>query len=272
MRYIDIAEVISTAPKSVLAVLSRADKKIQLLSESEKSTFAEKGNLHWKQIKAHLESVSNRKCWYTESENPGCINDVEHYRPKAKIVDNMGITKHWYWYLAFNPVNYRLSCIMPNRLNSNPLLGETGGKGDQFPLLAPSTHAASVAQIVNELPVILDPCNRTDTEMLAFSPDGRPVLSPGFRNDAVAGYRLEKSKLLLNLDYPTFNVGRERIYNKVVKYVSRGDGHFLNGSPSLEDVKEDLLELMSPDAEYSKAAECYIRCFRDRGWVDSLFT
>jgi len=27
---------------------------------------------------------------------------------------------------------------------------------------------------------------------------------------------------------------------------------------------------MSPNAEYSKAAECYIRCFRDREWVEEL--
>ncbi|MDO9616223.1 MAG: hypothetical protein Q7J43_00910 [Pseudomonas sp.] len=273
MRHIDIAAVIAGAPKEILALLKRADTSIQSLSDEKKITRSKNGNSKWSKIKAHLEEASNRKCWYTESKNPGCLNDVEHYRPKGRVEDKNGSLIHWYWFLAFKPSNYRLSCTIPNRPNINSLhAGKAGGKGDQFPLLANSNHATDIGGLVNEKPVILDPCNQGDTLLLAFSPDGRPVVSPLFAGDAIASLRVEKSNLLLNLDYPTFNVDRERIYNRVVELIDRGDRYNLEGSNALHDVIHDLCLLMSADAEYSKAAECYIRCFRDRDWVENIFT
>ena len=89
--------------------------------------------------------------------------------------------------------------------------------------------------------------------------------------DSDACFRVEQSKLLLNLDYPTFNEDRERLYNKIRKLVDRGDRYVRRGNvDALEDAKDDLRDLMHEDAEYSKAADCYIRCFRDRDWVEDL--
>lgn len=272
MRHIDIASVIAGAPQKSLKTLKSAETLMQSLSDADKAALAKKGNSKWSKIKAHLENSSNRKCWYTESKNPGCLNDVEHFRPKGRVEDDKGTLIHWYWFLAFNPLNYRLSCTLPNRPNTNSIhAGKTGGKGDQFPLLENSNHATNIGELANERPVILDPCNHADTLLLAFSPDGRPVLSPLFAGDATASLRVEASNLLLNLDYPTFNVDRERIYNRVVELIERGDRYKLEGSSALNDVRHDLCRLMSADAEYSKAAECYIRCFRDRDWIESLF-
>lgn len=273
MRYIDIASIIAGAPKRALKTLKTADTLIKSLSDEDKVTLSKNGNSKWSKIKPHLEEASSRKCWYTESKNPGCLNDVEHFRPKGRVEDENGALIHWYWFLAFNPSNYRLSCTIPNRPNINSLHeGKAGGKGDQFPLLANSNHATDIGEVANEQPVILDPCNQADTLLLAFSPDGRPVVSPLFAGDVTASLRVEKSNLLLNLDYPTFNSDRERIYNQVVKLIERGDRYKLENSNALNDVIHDLRSLMSADAEYSKAAECYIRCFRDRDWIENIFT
>jgi hypothetical protein len=86
----------------------------------------------------------------------------------------------------------------------------------------------------------------------------------------VAAERVETSNLLLNLDISTFNEDREQLYNKVKKLVERGDRYLADGSAAIDDVKVDLLALIHPNEEYSKAAECYIRCFRDRKWVEDL--
>lgn len=182
----------------------------------------------------------------------------------------IGNIEHWYWFLAFNPINYRLSSQISNRLNRNPILGATGGKGNKFPLMAGSPRATDVAGLVSERPVILDPCIEADTELLEFQPDGRPVVSMRHEGDADTSFRVEQSKLLLNLDYPTFNEDRESLYNKIRKLVDRGDRYIRDGINAIEDVQNDLNALMRPDAEYSKAAECYIRCFRDRPWVEEL--
>jgi hypothetical protein len=201
--------------------------------------------------------------------NPGCLNDVEHFRPKARVPKE-GELEHWYWFLAFNPINYRLSSQFSNRLNNNPLLCATGGKGNKFPLMPGCHRATDVAGLENERPVILDPCVQVDTDLLEFQPDGRPVVSHEHSGDPDAVYRVEQSKLLLNLDFPTFNEDRESLYNMIKRLVERGDRYIRDGVDALEDVQEDLRALMRVEAEYSKAAECYIRCFRDRDWVEEL--
>ncbi len=270
MRYIDLNAVIDSIPQAIRDNLQAVDDSMAPKTDAKKVTTAGAGNPHWSPVKTYLENASNRKCWYTESKNPGCLNDVEHYRPKAKVTDGTGHVEHWYWFLAFNPINYRLSSQISNRLNSNAVLDATGGKGNKFPLMPGCPRATNVAALAAEQPVILDPCSSSDTELLDFLPDGRPVLSMRHAGDPVAKERVDRSKLLLNLDYGSFNEDREKLYNKIRKLIQRGDGYIENGVPAIEDVKSDLRELMMPDAEYSKAAECYIRGFRDRGWVEDL--
>lgn len=270
MRYIDLNTVINSIPQAVRDNLQVVDQSMAAKTDANKISTASNGNVHWTPVKPHLEAISNRKCWYTESKNPGCLYDVEHYRPKAKVLDENGNVLHWYWFLAFNLNNYRLSSQLPNRLNNNPVLDETGGKGNKFPLLPGSPRATNLAGLGAERPVILDPCCLADTELLAFLPDGRPVLSIQHAGDAEAREKVELSKLFLNLDYPTFNEDRETLYNNIVKLIGRGDKYVGEGNSAIAEVKDDLRDLMAPDSAYSKAAECYIRCFRDREWVEEL--
>ena len=206
MRHIDLNTVIATVPEDILKKLKSIDDSMPGKTDSEKEAAANKGNVHWTPLKIHFEASSNRKCWYTESKNPGCLNDVEHFRPKGKKTCANNKIIHWYWFLAFNPINYRISCTLPNRLNKNAVLGATGGKHDHFPLMGNSKYATDLTAVTHEFPVILDPCNQDDVKLLAFSLDGRPVISPKFSGDMVACARVEKSNLLLNLDYPTFNL------------------------------------------------------------------
>lgn len=269
MRYIDLAAVLASIPAGIRGALEVADKLMVTKSDAEKKRAAANGNAKWSPVKKYLEGASHRKCWYTESKNPGCHNDIEHFRPKARVPKE-GVIEYWYWFLAFNPINYRLSSQFSNRLNKNPVLDETGGKGNKFPLMSGSRRATDVAGLVNELPVILDPCNEADTDLLEFQADGRPVVSQRHSSDADAIYRVEQSKLLLNLDFPTFNEDREALYNRIKRLVERGDRYKRDAVDALGDVQDDLRALMREDAEYSKAAECYIRCFRDRDWVEVL--
>lgn len=272
MRFIDLDRVIDDVNNDILLRLRKKHNELLKKNEIQKQTAIDKGNNHWRDIKNRFEALTDRKCWYTESKNPGCLNDLEHFRPKGKVVDKDGNILYWYWFLAFNPINYRLSSQIPNRPNVNPILQETGGKHNHFPLLNGSNHCNCFNDINSELPVLLDPCCKEDTELLEFHPDGRPILSRRHIGDPIAEERVKKSKLLLNIDYPTFNEDREQLYNRIERLITtRGDRHYANGNmDALEDIKEDLQELMLPSAAYSKAAECYVRGFRDREWVEEL--
>ncbi len=269
MRYIDINQFIEKLPDEVVTNLANKDQEVVDGDDQGKQTLISGGNATWTQTKAYLEETSNRKCWYTESKNPGCTNDVEHFRPKGRKENSDGDLLHWYWFLAFDPENYRLSCQFSNRLNVNPESGLTGGKGSQFPLLAGPDHATTKAEISLEKPVLLDPCNKDDCELLEFQPDGRPVVAADSRENPESCDRVEKSKLLLNLDFPTFNEDREALYNQIKQLVERGDRYGID-NPAFQDIETDLKGLMAADKPYSRAAECYIRCFRDREWVEQL--
>lgn len=266
---------LATVPANKKKSLAKCYRSLKGKTDTIIKQKVSSGNATWKPIKVEMENLSHRKCWYTESKNPGFPNEVEHFRPKGQINDDAGNVIHWYWFLAFNLTNYRLSSQFPNRFNVNPATGITGGKGDKFPLLTTALgtnriHATNINDVKNESPVLLDPCVKTDTELLVFSVEGKPVVAPHASSCDVAKERVKESNLLLNLDFPTFNEEREELYVKVVKLVKRGDRHFINQSDALDDVKEDLEEMMQADKAYSKAAESYIRGFRDRDWVDEL--
>ena len=270
MRYIDLNSILDLIPDEKLDALKDVNDLMSTLSEADKITRANNGNKDWRPIKQYFEKASNRKCWYTESKNTGCSNDVEHFRPKGKVhKPKKGPLIHWYWFLAFNPVNYRLSCQFSNRRNYNDLYGKSGGKGDHFPLLNGSKYALDLTSLAREVPVLLDPCVESDTKLLDFLPDGRPVLSPIYNSDLDARKRVEESKLLLNLDFPTFNEDREELYNRVKELIQDGDDN--QGNIAVMNITErDLRRLMNKNSEYSKAAECYIRGFRDRNWVENI--
>ena len=272
MRFINLDQILNDASEDITLTLEVKNQSLLTKTETQKKTAIANGNPHWRPMKEELERLAGRKCWYTESKNPGCLNDLEHFRPKGRVVDKNDNLIHWYWFLAFNPINYRLSAQIPNRLNDNEVLGETGGKGDNFPLPSGSIHGANLADALAENPVLLDPCCEEDTALIEFHPDGRPVVSQEYSHDKTACDRVTQSNLLLNLDYSTFNEDREALYNKVRSLVEdRGDRYFDTGNDALEDTKQDLRNLMLPESEYSKAAECYIRGFRDRVWVEGLF-
>jgi hypothetical protein len=270
MRFIDLNNVLPNLPENVVTMLKNKRQELVEGDDDIKSNVIATGNITWSAVKVTFENSSNRKCWYTESKNPGCVNDVDHFRPKGRMEDDAGNLKYWYWFTAFEPENYRLSCQFANRPNINQLLNGTGGKHQHFPLLNNQPHAATKAAILNEHPVILDPCVEADCNLLQFQPDGRPVVAPSHAADAIAKFRVDQSNLLLNLDYPTFNEDREQLYNKIKKLILRGDSYQHNNNPALDDVKDDLRELMNPYSEYSRAAECFVRCFRDREWVEEL--
>lgn len=268
MRFINIQNVIHSLPAGATAALTKKHQGVTNSNDATKIKTIDSGNSTWGRTKATLERASKRKCWYTESKNAGCVNDVDHFRPKGRIETPAGTVDYWYWFLAFDPENYRLSCQLANRPNENSLLGATGGKHHFFPLLNNQAHATNKAGIANENPILLDPCNQADCDLLQFQPDGRPVVAQAFRSNGTACLRVDKSKLLLNLDYPTFNEDREQIYNRIRTLVDRGDSY--GPGQARSDIQDDLRKLIHEDSAYSKAAECYVRCFRDRQWVEAI--
>ena len=233
MRFIDLDQIILDADSEKLSALDLKDQALVGKNDAQKVSALSNGNDHWRPIKEEFEELAGRKCWYSESKNDGSKNDLEHFRPKGRVKDAAGKDVYWYWFLGFNPINYRISAQLPNRLNANGVLEAMGGKGDKFPLQAGSVHGQNLSEIKDELPILLDPCSEADTKLLAFQADGRPVIAPQFSNDEMSIDRVAQSNLLLNLDYVTFNESREKLYNSIRDFVDRGDRYSNEGNSAL---------------------------------------
>ena len=264
MRYIAlndlIAEIFADAEGSeVQQRLLRAQRKsVRLAPRLRLAHIRRNGTNKWSPLKNRLTSKLGNKCWYTEAELVGAHLTVDHYRPVSS-----------YWFLAYEPENYRVACPFANSPEHNLEHGLAGGKGESFPLLPPERRARIKNSLRIEKPLILDPCNEDDCELLAFQSDGRPVLNPQKANDLTAAERVEKSKIFLNLDHPDFNTKREQLYHDIANDVQEYE-ELLAGSTSRDTIRNRMQRRIERTAAFSTAARYYLQLHRHLDWVDTL--
>jgi len=239
--------------------LTRAHKKVTNMEDIVRHQHIRRnGPSKWSPIKDQLTAKLGNKCWYTEVELVGAHLTIDHYRP---VCD--------YWWLAYDPENYRVACPYANSPEHNKEHGCAGGKGEQFPLFAPAQRAKSKEELGIEAPVILDPCNEEDCDLLAFQADGRPVLNPEKTDVPNAKERVETSKILLNLDHPDFNSKREQLCRLIAEDV-RTYEELPETSESRIAIRNRLAGRLMASAPFSTAARFYLRLHRDFDWVEEL--
>ena len=201
MRYIDISQLQLDADWQ-----TKADEKLQELKDalSDLPTFdLVKKRLfnggHWRdgRVKPVLSALSDGNCWYCESSLARQHGDVDHFRPKGAVEED----EHHpgYWWLTFNPTNFRLSCVICNQASTQD--GARAGKRDRFPLLDGSPRASLPTDDYRlERPVFLDPTNADDTALIFFELDGLP--RPSFREevDPIKYLRAQRSIETFALD------------------------------------------------------------------------
>lgn len=264
MRHIDLniilASVLSDADGiKVKRALFRAHKKLVPMDARQRHKYIrDNGPRKWKLPKDRLVAALGSKCWYTEVEVIGGPLTIDHFRPVCN-----------YWWLAFDVQNYRVACPFANSPKHNALYGCAGGKGDDFPLMPPEVRASGKKKLRIEKPVILDPCDKADCELLAFQTDGRPVLNPVFDNDPVAQQRVEQSKLLLNLDHPDFNSKREQLCQTIATEVQACDA-LAAGMAERNAMEAQIKDRIAPTAPFSTAARYYLSLHRHLDWVERL--
>jgi len=230
----------------------------------------------WVAFRQAFSVLSNGKCWYTESENPGTDDDIDHFRPKNRLDDEK---KHGgYYWLALKWDNFRLSCHRANRLRENPETKKSHGKADRFPLLNPDKRAWTPHDDVQaERPMLLDPCDPSDPPKLTFNTDGTIAVALRYENDASAIQQIEASRVALHLDWPDFVDHRIELYNRVYRMVKEGDDHWVRGEAgdngskmSWKSIVADLRDLIKEGRSYSAAARAFIMRFRYVWWVEDM--
>ena len=264
MRYIPLKGLINTIFTDATGVkdkarLFRAHKKVAKLAPAVRQKHIRKnGSTKWTPIKNRLTAILGNKCWYTEVELVGAPLTVDHFRP---VCD--------YWWLAFDVENYRVACAYSNSSAHNETHGCAGGKGDEFPLLGAGVRATGKTKLRIEKPMILDPCNQADCDLLVFQALGHPILNPIYAADPIAAKRVTESKLLLNLDHPDFNSKREQLCNDILFEVRTYEG-LHEGAADRAEILAKLKGRLDPNAPFSTAARQYLQFRRDLNWVNDL--
>ncbi|MDD2342535.1 MAG: hypothetical protein PHV54_06565 [Tolumonas sp.] len=136
MRYIDLLQVDACKPADWD---TKAQEWLSAITYSldKSAKFQTLGSV-WSVFKPNFILKFGDKCWYSEVPRIGTDFNIDHFRPKgavkkakriyaSKIINGKSQNHSGYWWLAFEPKNYRYSCQYANQPRDN------GGKHDYFP-------------------------------------------------------------------------------------------------------------------------------------------
>ncbi len=190
--------------------INRADIVTQQLvnatDETSRNIIIDQYQALWTELKTHLTSLSNNKCWYTESINAAAHCHVDHFRPKKEVIDEDGNATSGYWWLAFDWLNYRFAGPAPNVR-----------KKSYFHVIA--HRAFNYGDVCeNEDILFLDPIDINDADEIAFTNEGlaKPKSDDqGSRNFKRVSYSVRR----LNLNAATLIDVRKDKYTRTTTLI-----------------------------------------------------
>jgi uncharacterized protein (TIGR02646 family) len=216
----------------------------------------------WTSVKGLLADLSHDKCWYCECRQERADNAVDHFRPKS--------TYPWY---AFELRNFRYACTFCNSIRRDAEDGETGGKGDQFPLRDAAARARDVDSLEDEEPLLLDPCDPDDCGMLDFDAAGKP--QPAENLSAEDRERVEVSIRVYHLDHSDLVEQRRLLALELERWIKAADR--LQGKakdPAVRNLlKSNLYSIakrIDDASELSAFARRVLSFHRAKPWVQRL--
>jgi uncharacterized protein (TIGR02646 family) len=296
MRYIDMVRLLEERddwpPKGWEERVQQAEEELR--NPPPDRTWAkifEKYSDLWSEVKEQFRQISHEKCWYCESRTDRNRGDMDHQRPKGGVTDS---DHPGYWWLAFKWRNWRFSCEICNSKLRDRATGSVGGKGNEFPLvdgerrrICSEHEYDDYEDLLEEDPLLLDPTEPGDPQLLTFRSDGRPA--PVAEEQIAEGetpvdYRRAKESIrIYHLDHSKLNRRRRTIYGRVRKLVTtyrkyqpiwERDRSNLAARMLAKQAMSDLREMIASDAAYSEAARTYLVEYRmmPRDWVDRLLT
>jgi hypothetical protein len=222
--------------------------------------LSDQSNRIWSDLKLELRKLSHGKCWYTEARQDGTDVDVDHYRPKGRVAELIGVdpAHPGYWWLAYEPSNYRYSCIVSNRRRHDVDAGRTGGKADHFPIQREADRAfAADGDHDAEKPLLIDPCVSHEPELITFKDDGEAM--PRFSPDHPYKHgKAARSIELYSINHSDFVTSRLELRDRIEKLkqdAKRFFGKLETGdavhAAGYESAIKELAHLRSASAPFS---------------------
>ncbi|MGQ0643393.1 MAG: hypothetical protein ACT4P6_21820 [Gemmatimonadaceae bacterium] len=214
--------------------------------------------------KPWLLEIFHNKCAYCETLiRPGYHGDVEHYRPKGKVVEqtekgdvdvmyefNGKPYRHpGYYWLAYDFNN-----LFPSCQQCNQRFKATPGKMNYFPLEDPAKRAWSEEMLAHEAPLLLDPCDtraeRDPKEHLEIDDTGAFIAKTKAGKNTIDVLMLNRD-LLLSERLETYRTAQD----KMLRLASAGPKE----AATVAELQSELNGWAAGIKKYSAAAREAIR-------------
>jgi uncharacterized protein (TIGR02646 family) len=207
-------------------------------------------------VRQGLEAMFGGKCAYCETVYASTAPvDIEHYRPKGAVEDEGD--HPGYWWLAAAWDNLLPSCIDCNRRRkqSTPKASASlaelqadrrnatriinSGKKDSFPI-AGRRAKSETDDLVQEQPLLLDPCRENPMEHLAFHIDHEAPYGLVFpRTPAAGGNPSERGAVSIQI----YGLNRLGLVQERTRILRRLEFHatlLLDIAGTIEDLERDI--------------------------------
>lgn len=247
----------SKVPPSVWSVKSDALLK-QLKAAPDKAAkdkIIDDNAAHWGKLKSWLLELSHNKCWFSEAKDVFSHWHVEHFRPKKTAKDLDGTATEGYWWLSFDWSNFRIC-------------GGVGNvkKGTYFPLREGCLRISLGGDLRYEDPVLLDPSDPDDPNLLSFNKDGEVIPAPFIDNDWER-FRAEVSIERYKLGHDPLVQKRKVLWvechGRISNYLSelamyQNDQTNLIARNAMKEAAKRVRELVREEAEFSAVARACV--------------
>lgn len=235
-----------------------------------------------------LQNIVGNKCWYSEVYLEGADPNVDHFRPKGRVVEidnetleKTGNVSQGYWWLAFEPMNYRLSSMHSNQRRVDT--DTEGGKSDFFPLEGQRAAEYTAWGLIAEEILPFDPCSAIDVARMWFEPDGNPGYSEWRREPTEIEQRRMKATIwLFHLNKKEIAMRRADSVEDIRKELKEADIFYQiwqphSGTPDLyaknffESVIARIKAKIEDRAIFAGAKRCAVQLARAKyPWIDEF--
>lgn len=267
MQYIDRNKIEEKVDAEWAAKAAKAHGKAAALAGANRSKYIRRASI-WRELTEGLAGISHNKCWYCECDDIRSDRPVDHYRPANAVKECNG--HPGYWWLAYDPLNYRYCCTFCNSRRIDEEGGTAGGKAHHFPLVDEGNRANNETDdIGEEVPILLDPTDPLDPKLLWFTTEG--LAEPRYSDDEneIANKRADKSIELYHLNHKGITQERKKMAIRVRTLVKRGEKS-KGDSEQLKDIMRDLCQLIDKEAPFSASAKSYLKNYKAHPWVEII--
>lgn len=261
-------------------------EEIEKLTPKNRSKYWSK-NGTWTQLYGAMSNLSGGKCWYTESKENASEWNIDHFRPKAKSLDEAGktILKEGYWWRSYDWKNFRLAGTLANLLRKDreDASDEVFGKGNYFPLQDVKSVAKPKDMICNcELPLLLDPTKAADVTLISFDEDGSAYESFSKEDHELKYTRAALSIKYYGLKHKVLKRGRATVWQTCDEIVDEAQNNIMLNKGNeiqidsiIENCFDKLALLSERKSPHSRVVFNYIKTKSiedDYAWLEDALT